>query len=551
VGAFDWISMLGGLAFFFFGLDSARQGLQLAAGERLRMLLGKMTKNRFFALIFGALITIVLQSSTATTVILVSFAEAQLITLTQAFGVILGADIGTTFVVILLTFKKITHYALLVIALGIALEKLSKVPMVKYVGAIILGFGMIFFGMGLMTSAATPLRESEAAITIFQFLAKNPFWNIIFATIFSGLIHSSAATIGLAIALSYSGVLTFETSIPIVLGANIGTCVTAGLSCFGMGIRGRQVALAHVMVKLMGVAIVFPFLDQFAALIDRIDHVITNQSILPALAASGKIALTHITFNAFLAILFMPLAGPFVWMIQKLIPYRDIGEKRFKPKYIDEAALETPALAFAQAKSETMRIAQIARMMFKLSLKIFHTNVDHQGIVESIENDDDRIDVLEKAIRFYIAKISQKSLTENQSQTQMSLLSIGDEIEAIGDIVSKDIVALSFKKRKKMVRFSEEGWAELEKLFSLISENFDLTMAMMVHPDEDIFRKIQRHERYMDDIERDLRHSHLMRLNEMRAESHETSTIHLELISQLRLVNARLAKIARAAAALK
>ncbi len=177
-------------------------------------------------------------------------------------------------------------------------------------------------------------------------------------------------------------------------------------------------------------------------------------------------------------------------------------------------------------------------------------NVDHQGIIESIENDDDRIDVLEKTIRFYIAKISQKSLTENQSQTQMALC-IGDEIEAIGDIVSKDIVALSFKKRKKMVRFSEEGWAELEKLFSLINENFDLTMAMMVHPDEDIFKKIQRHERYMDDMERDLRHSHLIRLNEMRAESHETSTIHLELISQLRLVNARLAKIARAAAALK
>ncbi len=145
-----------GLAFFFFGLDSARQGLQLAAGERLRMLLGKMTKNRFFALIFGALITIVLQSSTATTVILVSFAEAQLITLTQAFGVILGADIGTTFVVVLLTFKKITHYALLVIALGIVLEKLSKIPIVKYVGAIILGFGMIFFGMGLMTICMRP-----------------------------------------------------------------------------------------------------------------------------------------------------------------------------------------------------------------------------------------------------------------------------------------------------------------------------------------------------------------------------------------------------------
>ena len=214
MGGFGWIPMIGGLAFFFFGLSSARNGLQLAAGERLRLLMGRLTHNRIFATGLGALITVILQSSSATTVILVSFAETHLMNLTQAIGVTLGSGIGTTLVVILLSFKKITDYALLLVAVGIALNQLSRNQKAKYIGSVVLGFGFIFFGMHLMSSAAEPLRNSEVAINVFAFLADHPVTNLIFATLFTAIVQTSAATIGLAIALSFSGTLPFAAAVP-------------------------------------------------------------------------------------------------------------------------------------------------------------------------------------------------------------------------------------------------------------------------------------------------------------------------------------------------
>lgn len=544
---FSWASMVGGLAFFFFGLGSARHGLQLAAGERLKLLLGKLTYNRFFALGLGALMTVILQSSSATTVILVSFAATKLITLTQAFGVILGADIGTTLVVILLSFKKITHYALYLIAIGIAMERFSRSQYVKYLGSIVLGFGMIFFGMFLMSSAAVPLRESPVAMKAFQFLAGHPGWNLLFATLFTGIIQASAATIGLAMALSYSGALPFEACIPIVLGANVGTCITAALSCFGMGTAGRQVAVAHVMVKVIGVAIVFPFLSDFAAIIEWLNGYLLDHASGFQLATAGKIALTHLSFNIFLAALFLPLVTPGVWLVKKIVPEHAAEHEKFGPQYLEEGALESPTLAFAQAKSEIMRIANIVKEMFVGVPQMFRTNVDFDKLMETCADDDDKVDILEKEVRFYLSRVSQKSLTQSQASTEIAMLTIAGEFEDIGDIISKEIVRLAKKKRRKLSRFSDEGWQELNRLHKLVVENIELTFSMIMHPHEDIARKIIRHEQYLNDLEQELRQSHLLRLHDMLPETYETSTLHLDLLSQFRLVNSRLTRIARTA----
>jgi phosphate:Na+ symporter len=548
---FSWASMIGGLAFFFFGLSSARQGLQLAAGERLRLLLGKLTYNRFFAVGLGALITVILQSSSATTVILVSFAETGLMTLTQAFGVILGADIGTTLVVILLSFKKITHYALFLVAIGIAMERLSKNQRIKYIGSVVLGFGMLFFGMHLMSSAAIPLRDSPVALKAFQFLADNPFWNFAFATLFTGIIQASAATIGLAMALSYSGALPFEACIPIVLGANVGTCITAGLSCFGMGTEGRRVAVSHVMVKVIGVALVFPFIDQLASFIEGIEKLFAQHAFALSLATAGKIALTHLMFNIFLAAVFLPFVKPGVWLVKKIVPSKAAEREVFGPKYLDDASLETPSLAFAQAKLEVMRIASMAHEMFAHILEVFRLNVDFDKLMEKVARADDKIDILEKHVRFYLSKVSQKNLNESQAATQMALLSIGKELEDIGDFMSRDILKLARKKRAKLARFSDEGWAELGQIHKLVMEIFDLTISMMMHPHEDIARKVSRHDQRMNELEQELRQSHLQRLHEMLPETYETSTIHLDLMSQFRLIAAKLENVTRAADELK
>ncbi len=541
--SFGWASMIGGLAFFFFGLTSARQGLQLAAGERLRALMGRLTQNRLFALGLGASITVMLQSSSATTVLLVSFVETQLLTLVQAIGVILGAGVGTTLVVVLLSFQKITSYALYLVAGGMLLSHLGRSQKMRYIGSIVLGFGMIFFGMYLMSAAAVPLRESPAAMQAFTFLAKNPLANLIFATVFTGIVQASAATIGLAIALSFSGTITFEAALPIVLGANIGTCITAGLACFGVGVEGRRVAVAHVLMKIVGAMIVFPFLGEIAQFIMQFNAHLSTDMTWMHLSTSGEIALSHLLFNLFLVVLFLPFTNVVVWMVKKIVPQQAHRKEAFRPKYLEDAALPTPALAFAQVRREVMRIAQIAHEMFAHVLDLFKDEEEIDRLAEKTASADDKIDLLEKAVRFYLAKISQKMLNESQSIQQVSLLMIAGELEDIGDVISKEVILLAHKKRKKWTRFSDEGWVEIKHLHELVLQNFDLTISMLTHPHEDIALKVIRHDHHLNEVELELRQSHLMRLHDKMRESFDTSSIHLDLMSQFRTINAKLVRI--------
>lgn len=543
---FSWAKMLGGLALFFYGLQLGREGLKLAAGERLKTLMGKFTSNRVAGLFLGSIVTFLLQSSSATTVILVSFAESQLITLSQAFGVILGADIGTTLVVILLSFKKITEYALYILVVGLLMQKVSRSQKLRYVGQVVMGFGLLFFGMSLMAAAAAPLHQSPAAMQIFAFLGEHPFWNLLFAAIFTGIIQTSAATIGIAIALSFSGVLTFEASIPIVLGANVGTCITAGLACFGMGVSGRRVAVAHVVIKVVGVALVFPFIPQVAMLIDKLSAYL-GESLMLVMPTAGKIALTHLVFNVFVALFFLPLIRPGVWLVERMVPARKKGKEEFGPKYLDEKALETPSLAFAQAIREIHRTANIAHDMFRDILEIFKMDVDYNRATDHVGSADDKIDILEKSVRFFLSKVSEKELTEQQACTQMSLLTQAGDIEDIGDIMSKDMIQLAQKKRRKMVRFSEEGWKELKQFHDLVLTDFDLTISMLAHPHEDIAQKMVRHKEHLREVEQAMRHSHIHRLHDKLPETYETSSIHLDMLSCMRAINTKLLRVVETA----
>ncbi len=545
--SFNWLLLLGGLAFFFFGLNSAKHGLKMTAGDRLRVIMGKVTNNRVMAILLGAFMTITLQSSSATTVILVSFAETQLITLFQAIGLILGADIGTTFVVILLSFKKITEYSLLIVALGVLMQMISSKKKILYTSYIVLGFGLIFYGMHMMSEAAYPLRDNPAARDIFAFLASHPGWNLLFATIFTALIQTSAATIAMAIALSFAGVLSFEAAIPIVLGANVGTCITAGLACVNSGTEGKRVALAHVFIKILAVAIVFPFIGAYADLINQLTVHISE--VLPEISTSvsGKIAMTHLIFNLLLAVTFAPFITPIASVIKKILPLHKSAEEEFRPLYLDKAALETPTLAFAQAKREILRTANLAGDLLAAALNMFQRNINIDEESERIGSLDDKIDILEKAIRFYFARISQKSLTEEQADAEIGLLTIAGDLEDIGDIISKEMLPMAEKKSKKMRIFSEEGWNELAHFHKLVTENHNLMISMLAQPHEDIALKVKRHEEYMTTVEQELRQSHLNRLHEGRYETFETSSIHLDILANLRLINLKITKIVETA----
>lgn len=539
---FSWPILLGGFAFFFLGLRSARKSLQLVAGDRLRAALGRVASNRVIALFFGAFITVVLQSSGATSVMLVSFAETQLLNLFQAVSVLLGADIGTTFTVVLLSIKKITQYSLVIVALGFLIQIVSRSRKMRNIGGIVLGFGLIFYGMHLMSQAAVPLKESEIAGHVFAYLAGHPLATLMLAVVISGAIHS-AAMIGIAIALAFAGTLTFEASIPIILGANIGTCITAILAGFGSGIEGRRVALAHTASKIIGVALVFPFIPQVAGFVTYMDKILADIVPLFSTTIAAKIAITHILFNVALAIVFLPLIPLLEKLVIYIIPTPPGMEEKFGPKYLDRTALGTPAIAFAQVKREIMRVAEIANTMFARSLRMFSRGTDAHEEIELTQADDDKIDILEKAVRFYLAKIGQEGLTTNQVRTEMSLLTIVSDLEDIGDTISREMVMLARKKTHWHRLFSDEGWRDLRDFQGHVQENFNLMLSMLAEPSEEILHTIIRHEDDMNKLEQEYRQAHLNRLHEGLQESFDTSSIHLDILSNLRRVNAKLTHI--------
>lgn len=543
--SFSWSVLIGGFAFFFLGLSGARKALQLIVGDRLRAALGKMTDNRLKAFGFGVLVTILLQSSGATSIMLISFADTKLINLFQAIAILLGSDFGTTFVVVLLAIHRIADISLLIIALGFFIELMARQRKTKTVGSILMSFGLIFYGMKLMVSAALPLQYDPLSLQIFAYLGDHPFASFIMATMIAAAIHS-AGMIGIAIALTFAGTMTFEASIPLVFGANVGTCVTAILAALTSKTEGKRVAAAHTLAKIIGVAIAFPFIPQIAAFIDAVSGRMEALFSFLDAGVAGKVALTHIFFNMALAVLILPLIKPLMGLVKKVIPEPKVKEdEEFKPLYLDKAALETPALAFAQVKREILRIASIAYAMFDESLKMFSRGMEITEEVEHMEDEDDKIDILDKAIRFYLAEISTEKLSTDQSHTQAVLLAVTSDLEEIGDTISKEMVMLAKKKAQWRRIFSDEGWHDLRSFQAMVKENFDLTISVLTQPSEEIATRVYHHEEHIDEVEQNLRQAHINRLHQGLKEAFDTSSIHLDILGNLRRINAKLAHIVR------
>lgn len=545
---FSWLMLLGGLVFFFFGLTYARSGLQMLAGDRLRLMVARMTRSRMRAFSLGAIITVVLQSSSGVILMLISMASTGLITLSQGFGVILGADIGTTFVALLLSFKKITDYALVLMILGFILEKyMRKSKKMRYSGKALLGFGFVFYGMKMMTEMAGPLMEDPSAVQIFSVLSYHPVGLLLSGTLLTVIVQSSAATIGMAIALGFAGVLNLEAAIPVVLGANVGTTVTALLAGFNSSnINGKRIGVAHLAVKIFGVIVAMPFLAHIAAWMGQMDDWVYG--FLPFIRAgvSGSIVWTHLLFNLSLALIFLPLLPVGVWVICKLVP-EDQRLQKFGPKYLDDKALTTPPLAFAQAKQEILRVANIAFDLYRDLLGMFDSQGDAEDCIRDITERDDKIDLLDRQIRFYLAKISQEGLTPLQADQQMTLLAITSGIESIGDVISKDLAALAQKRCDKKVVFSTEGWKEIQKLHQVGSENFSFALSAITSGEESLILRVVHHSETLQHLEGELRQAHIQRLHEKRLESFETSSIHLDILGNLRRIDQYLIQIVQQA----
>ncbi|HSA60550.1 MAG TPA: Na/Pi cotransporter family protein [bacterium] len=540
--SFSGLAFLGALAIFMYGIRLSRVGVQLIAGDRLRPLVASLTENRFSALVIGILTTLILQSSTATTVMLVSFAATGVISLVQAMGVILGADIGTTFVVLLFSVRHIADYALLLLVAGVILDIASRRKKSRYLSMIILGFGFVFFGMKLMIQTTAPLQQNHLLTEIFEALGSSPVYAFFAAAAFTALVQNSATTLGVAIALAFSGLLSLPETLPIVLGANVGTCAGSILNSIGGGPAARRVAAAHLLFKATGAAVALAFLPQFR------DLVVAIASRMPSFQGNpaAQTALSHLTFNLSLSILFLPFLTPGAWFVRKLIPEPYQSEhKPFGPKYLDSKSLETPPLAFASTRREILRMAEIASEMFARTLTVFADN--DRELMNYIEEEDDKVDVLDRSIKMYLAHISQETLTSDQARIQLNLVAMASDMEEICDIINKNVLELAEKKIQKDLQFSAEGWKEIQDFHAKVLENFHLALAYLAAEDEIIARKMARHERHLAVMEDKYREAHLLRLHKGLKEAIETSSIHLDLLANFRRINSKLTAIVKAA----
>ncbi|MGH7373328.1 MAG: Na/Pi cotransporter family protein, partial [Candidatus Rokuibacteriota bacterium] len=517
------LALLGGLALLLYGMQLIGEGLQRAAGGHLRHLLTRMTRTRLAAVASGALVTAIIQSSSATTLMLIGFVSAGLVTFRQSLGVILGADIGTTVTVQLLAFK-IQELSLLLVGVGFAMAFFARRGLVKSLGQVVLGFGFIFLGMKVMTDGLAPLADNELMRQVLVALAGNPFLALLVGAVLSAGMASSAATIGLTLSLGHQGLLPLTAAIPIVLGANIGTCATALAASLRSSSDARRVAVAHIAFKVLGVALVFPFIAPLTSLV-------AATSADPA----RQIANTHTFFNVAISALFLPFAPWAARVITALVPEEERGDNPYLTRYLDDRFLDQPALAIGQATREALRMGDVAQGMLRDAMVVLRT--DNQELLEDVERRDDQLDYLEREIKLFIARLGRETMSPDMAQKEIALISFIGNLENIGDIIDKNLMELARKKLYQGRRFSEAGEAELIEFHSLVSKNLERAIAGFAANDRSLAQEVLDERPVVRQRERELRDSHLARLRRGLAESLETSEIHLDVLTNLKRIS--------------
>jgi phosphate:Na+ symporter len=512
------ISLFGALFLLLYGIKLLNDGLQNAAGSKIRSLLRSLTSNRLAAVGGGAFLTGLIQSSSATSVMLVGFVSAGLMSFRQTLAVMLGADIGATVTVQLLAFH-IYDYALLLIGIGLIFTLFAKKTIYRNAGQGVLGFGFVFLSLKLMIDGIAPLQGNELFRQVFIALSNMPIVGIVLSAGLTALIHSSAATMGIALVLTKSGMISLDAAIHIILGANIGTCATALIAGMRSPAEARRVAWAHVFFKLFGVLIFLPFLGPFQALVTETTPDFTRQ-----------IANANSLFNIIIAACFLPFIGPVEKLITKLVPEKE-EEKKFGPLYLDEHVLATPSLALGQATREVLRASDIVREMLNDVIKVFQS--DDQASITAIKNKDNLIDLLDRHIRLYLTRLSLSPLTEAQSRRNVAVLETSRNLENIGDIIDRNLMPLALKRISKGITFSQEGMKEIGLYHKRVLENFDIAISAFAGNDRDLADRVLRNKEELGIMERELVQTHFDRLRKGLRESIETSHVHLDLISNL------------------
>lgn len=509
-------SLAGGLALFIYGMQSMGTGLQKAAGSKVRRILEVLTSIPILGVLFGTLVTAIVQSSSLTTVLVVGFVNAGLMNLKQAISVIMGANIGTTVTAQILAFK-LDAYALPIIAIGFILYFFFKNKKVKNIGFIIFSFGVLLFGLSIMSQALSPLSENESFRNAIIFFSKYRLLGVLVGLAATAIIQSSSAFTGILLALAAQGLIGLDAALPILLGSNIGTCITAVIASIGTKLTAKRTALAHVLFNVTGTVIFLILLPWFEDLV---------LAISPLDDLPRQIANAHTMFNLITTIILLPLINVFVKVVVKLLP----GEEKIVQKsaiYLNWANAESPAVALNLASREVTRMGELASENVEKALESFVTQ--DQQLVEEVLEMEDLVDYLEKEITRYLVKVSQTELNEEQSLAHTGLLHACNDIERISDH-AENIAQMTLHSMDEGLSYSETAASELREMHKLVDNSLKGALEAFANKDVELAKEVSSLDDRINAMEKELRRNHITRLNEGKC-STGSGVVFLDIIS--------------------
>jgi len=538
---------VGGLGLFLFGMGLMSEGLKKAASRRVRRLLSLLTKHRIIAVLLGAGTTCLIQSSSAMTVMTVGFVNAGLMTLRQALCVVLGANIGTTFTAWLvsgLAVFKITTYSLPAIGVGFLIRMLGKSQRIRNVGQVILGFGILFTGIGFMKEAFGPLQESEQVQQALISLGGKPYLAVLAGAVITMLFQSSSATIAMVQILAFDGAFGSDwhtalgVAIPLILGDNIGTTITAEIAAIRMSLAARRTARGHTLFNIIGVLYVFPlvWIGWFGDIVEWITPLKLTQYTIMV-----HIAVAHSTFNVFNTLVFLPVIGWLEALVTKLVP-RTAEDAISKPVVLEEHLLNTPEIAVDQARREIIRMGEVAKQAVNQAIE--GLEADDRKKLGLVQQAEDVVDNFQYEITSYLATLSRRELSAELSAELPVLLHTVNDLERIGDH-AVNIAEIAERKIEQKLSFSDSAQTEAIQLKSEANQMFDYISAALKNNDVESAKSALANEENLNRMQMDFRRSHVQRMTDGEC-SAQAGLIFIDLVDNVEKIGDHLTNIAQA-----
>ena len=524
------LNVLGSVALLLWGVRMVRTGLTRAFGAALRRAIAACSRNRFTAFLGGIAVTGLLQSSTATSLLVSSFAGRGLIPLSIAFAVMLGADIGTTIAAQVLSFD-LGWVSPLLIGAGVITFLSSEQEKARHLGRVAIGLGLMLLSLKLLAGATQPLRSAPAFMAMLQGLQDEYVIAVVVGTLATWFAHSSLSIVLLVMSFAGSGLIEPKLALALVIGANIGGALAPYMAQSGADVAARRVPLANLMTRaIVGVALL-PFLGPAVDWLTLVD------------ASATRLPVNfHTAFNVLASLVFLPLVDVVAWACRRLLPDKPIPDDPSKPRHLDPNVLDSPAEALGCALRETLNLGDRVADMLRQTIDVLERN--DPKAVKAIEAADNAVDQLYEAIKLYLVQVSRNELGEEDGRRYVEILTFTTNLEHIGDIIDKNLMELATKKIRNRYAFSSEGMAELRAFHVRVLENLRLALNVFTTRDITLARRLVAEKASLREAEARTADSHFARLREGRTESIETSSIHMDVIRDLKRINGHLASVA-------